>query len=163
MTVAVVEGGNFYQLSNGNWSQIPYYSEQWAGSAPTDYNPLVDWGLEIQPQVNGNVIHYAQGKNLGGFTGRNQMLYHRATKGYYQKWADYVGDRSYTWENMTTYLDRSMTFTPPQATAPNVNATISYDASAFLPSGNMSDPLQVCYPSYIVELSAYGPAAFGAL
>ncbi|RDI82071.1 hypothetical protein Vi05172_g7757 [Venturia inaequalis] len=162
-TVALVEAGNFYELSNGNWSQVPYYSEEWAGSAPTDYNPLVDFGLESEPQVNGDVIHYAQGKNLGGSSGRNQMLYHRATKGYYQKWADHVGDLSYTWENMTTYLERSMTFTPPRPTAQNVNGTFSYDASAFPLSGNMSNPLQVCYPSYVQELSAYGPTAFESL
>lgn len=45
-TVAVVEAGNFYELSNGNWSQVPYYSEGWTGCDPTDYNPLVDFGIE---------------------------------------------------------------------------------------------------------------------
>ncbi|KAF2671531.1 alcohol oxidase [Microthyrium microscopicum] len=162
-SVAIVEAGNFYELNNGNWSQIPYYSEQWAGSEQDDYNPLVDWGLETVPQVSGDIIHYAQGKNLGGSSGRNQMLYHRATKGYYQAWADHVGDNSYTWENMTTYLERSMTFTPPRPTAQNVNATTSYDASAFLPTSNSSNPLQVSYPSFVQELSAYGPDAFRSI
>ena len=27
-SVALVEAGSFYELSNGNWSQIPYWSEQ---------------------------------------------------------------------------------------------------------------------------------------
>lgn len=158
-TVAIVEAGSFYELTNGNWSQIPYYSEEWAGTAQDDFNPLIDFGLETVPQANGQIIHYAQGRNLGGSSGRNQMLYNRPTKGFYEAWADHVGDLSYTWDNMTEYLERSMTFTPPVVTkGPNKN--VSYDASVWLPSGNMSNPLQVCYPSYIYSFSNFAPAAF---
>lgn len=45
-TVAVVEGGSFYELNNGNWSQIPFYSTQWAD---TDWQPNIDWGMVAEP------------------------------------------------------------------------------------------------------------------
>ncbi|KAK5946123.1 hypothetical protein PMZ80_000263 [Knufia obscura] len=160
-TVAIVEAGNFYEISNGNWSQIPYFSQQYAGSEQGDYNPLVDFGLETTPQANGEVIHYAQGRNLGGSSGRNQMLYHRPTKGYYEAFADHVGDLSYTWDNMTTCLERSMTFHPPNMTERADASSITYDASAFLDTSNASNPLQVSYPAYSYELSSYAPQAFG--
>lgn len=41
-TVAVIEGGSFYELMNGNYSQIPFYSTQWSG---TDWQPNVEWGM----------------------------------------------------------------------------------------------------------------------
>ena len=36
-SVALVEAGSFYELSNGNWSQIPYWSEQWVGAEKDDW------------------------------------------------------------------------------------------------------------------------------
>ena len=160
-SVAVVEAGNFYEYTNGNYSQIPFWSEQGAGSSlSTDNVPGVDWSLLTEPQVNGERLHYAQGKALGGSSSRNQMLYHRGTKGFYQAWADHVGDQSYAWDNMIPYLKRSMTFTGPRAEIEGGNATIEIDRSAFLPYHNASNPLQVSYIPYIEELSTYAPAAF---
>ena len=162
-TVAIVEAGSFSELTNGNWSQIPYWSEQWAGSDPDEYSDLVDFGLTTREQINGEVLLYSQGKALGGSSIWNQMLYHRGTKGFYQAWADQAGDLSYTWENMTEYLERSITFTPPVTTAQNANISIAYDAGAFLEGANMSNPLQVSYPSYLQPLGTYGPAAFSSI
>lgn len=78
-TIAVIEAGSFAELSNTNWSQIPYYSEQFAGADVDDWQPLIDWGLATLPQAGGNGrrYHYAQGKCLGGSSERNQMIYHR--------------------------------------------------------------------------------------
>lgn len=45
-TVAVIEGGSFYEMNNGNWSQIPYYSTQWAD---LDWQPNIDWGMVAEP------------------------------------------------------------------------------------------------------------------
>lgn len=47
-TVAVIEAGTFYELSNGNQSQVPYYSQQYAG---LNWQPHIDWGMvsEAQP------------------------------------------------------------------------------------------------------------------
>lgn len=43
-SVAVIEAGSFYEISNSNLSQIPAYAQ-----AP-DYQPLVDWSLVAEPQ-----------------------------------------------------------------------------------------------------------------
>lgn len=48
-TVAVIEAGSFYEISNGNWSQIPYYSRQYVGAALDDWQPQIDWGLITVP------------------------------------------------------------------------------------------------------------------
>lgn len=45
-SVAVIEGGSFYELMNGNWSQIPFYSTQWAD---LDWQPNIDWGMVAEP------------------------------------------------------------------------------------------------------------------
>ncbi|CAK4031797.1 Versicolorin B synthase [Lecanosticta acicola] len=158
-SVALVEAGNFYELSNGNWSQIPYWSEQWVGAEEDDWQPNIDWGLFTEPQVNGKSIHYAQGKNLGGSSGRNQMMYHRPTKGAYQLWADTVGDQAYTWENMTKYLERSMRFTPDATNRTAYKGDMVYATDAYSPTGG---PLHVSYPKYVNPLSRYGQQAFAA-
>ncbi|KAF2168557.1 GMC oxidoreductase [Zasmidium cellare ATCC 36951] len=157
-SVAIIEAGSFYELSNGNWSQIPYWSEQWVGAGEEDWQPLIDWGLMTEPQVSGKRIHYAQGKTLGGSSARNQMLWHRGTKGAYRKWADQVGDDSYTWENMLKYFQRSVNFTPDVRNR-TVNGSV-YDAAAYTMSGG---PLHVSYQKYIYPLSQYAPAAFASV
>lgn len=48
-TVAIIEAGSFYEISNGNWSQIPYYSRQYVGAALEDWQPQIDWGLITIP------------------------------------------------------------------------------------------------------------------
>jgi choline dehydrogenase len=162
-SVALIEAGSFYELSNGNWSQIPYWSEQWVGAEPDEWQPLIDWGLFTEPQINGERIHYAQGKNLGGSSGRNQMMYHRPSVGSLQAWADHVGDQSWTWDNMKKYYERSMQLTPNVANRTAVNGSSVYDANAYTPSGSDSQPLHVSYPGYINPLSQYAAAAFSAI
>jgi choline dehydrogenase len=51
----------------------------YVGPNPEDYQPLIDWGIfsEPAPGANGKLIHYAQGKTLGGSSARNQQIYHR--------------------------------------------------------------------------------------
>ena len=49
-TVAVIEAGSFYEIGNGNLSQIPLYDAYFVGKDPDDYNPLVDWGFVTTPQ-----------------------------------------------------------------------------------------------------------------
>ncbi|KAF9700411.1 hypothetical protein EKO04_001621 [Ascochyta lentis] len=162
-SVALIEAGSFYELSNGNWSQIPYWSEQWVGAEPDEWQPLIDWGLFTEPQTNGKRIHYAQGKNLGGSSGRNQMIYHRPSVGSLQAWAEKVGDQSWTWENMTKYYERSMQLTTNVANRTAINGSSVYDASAFGPSGSNTQPLHVSFPNYVNPLSEYAAAAFSAI
>lgn len=162
-SVAIIEAGSFYELSNGNWSQIPYWSEQWVGAEQDEWQPLIDWGLFTVPQISGERIHYAQGKNLGGSSGRNQMMYHRPSEGSLQVWADHVGDQSWTWANMKKYYERSMTFTPNVANRTATDGSQVYDASAFGQSRDNSQPLHVSYPGYINPLSQYAAAAFSSI
>ncbi|QKX61393.1 uncharacterized protein TRUGW13939_08541 [Talaromyces rugulosus] len=158
-SVALVEAGSFYELSNGNWSQLPYWSQQWEGAALDDWQPLVDWGYETQPQAGGQAIHYAQGRTLGGSSSRNQMMYNRPTKGALQRWAETVGDDAYTWDNMIPFLERSMKFSSNAEHRP-ANATPLYNTSVFSPTGG---PLHISYPGYVYPISYYGATAFSAI
>jgi hypothetical protein len=60
-------------------------------------------------------------------------------------WADLVDDNSYTFENLLPYFEKSVQFTPPDASKRFPNATTEYNPAAFSPSGG---PLQVSYPNY---------------
>lgn len=104
-------------------------------------------------------IHYAQGKCLGGSSGRNQMYYHRGTPGAYRAWADGVGDDSYLWDNYFQFFQRSTRFTKPSVNAPlrAKNATPQYNMSSF---GANDGPLQLSYPNHANPFSSYLPKAF---
>ena len=54
ITIAVIEAGGFYE-ADGNTSVVPGYCSVYAGTAPNDTNPLVDWGFVTTPQ---SVSHY---------------------------------------------------------------------------------------------------------
>ncbi|KUL88731.1 hypothetical protein ZTR_05123 [Talaromyces verruculosus] len=156
-SVAMVEAGSFYELSNGNWSQLPYWSQQWANTDA--WQPLVDWGYFTEPQVGGKRYHYAQGRTLGGSSARNQMMFNRPSKGAYQLWADKVGDNAYTWDNMLPFLERSVNFSINAEHRP-ANATPLYNASLFSSTGG---PLHVSYPGYVYPIATYGKDAFSTL
>lgn len=49
-TVAVVEAGTFYEISNGNLSQVPATDGAFTGKAAHDWQPLIDWGYMTTPQ-----------------------------------------------------------------------------------------------------------------
>ena len=49
--VAVIEAGSFYEISNGNQSQIPASDGRYAGKDKNDWQPLVDWGYVTTPQA----------------------------------------------------------------------------------------------------------------
>ncbi|RMY97455.1 hypothetical protein D0860_08645 [Hortaea werneckii] len=161
-SVAVVEAGGFYEFTNSNKSQVPWYSESSVSDDPEGYiNLLIDWGLVTtpQPQLNNRRIHYAQGKTLGGSSARNQMIYDRGSKGSYDYWAELVGDESYKWENILPFFKRSMQFNPPNVGARGENATPSYDLEAYSADGG---PLQVSYPNFAMPFGVYGVEAFKA-
>lgn len=58
-SVAVVEAG-FYEFTNSNKSQVPWYSESSVSDDPEGYiNLLIDWGLVTTPQpVCGGIFLY---------------------------------------------------------------------------------------------------------
>ncbi|KAF7548741.1 hypothetical protein G7Z17_g6866 [Cylindrodendrum hubeiense] len=130
-TVALIEAGGFYELSNGNISQPPFKTNDWKGSnGRNSWQPLVDWGYWTEPQNNGKRINYAQGRTFGGSSARNLMMLNRPTKGAYQYWADKVGDQAYTWDNMLEFNKRSVKFSDNTHHRLS-NATPLDDASVF--------------------------------
>lgn len=56
VSVAVVEAGSFYEIDNGNKSQIPADDIYWTGKDPNDVNLLIDWGFVTTPQAVGITI-----------------------------------------------------------------------------------------------------------
>lgn len=50
-TVAVVEAGTFYEISNSNLSQVPANDGVFASKGVDDWQPLVDWGYITTPQA----------------------------------------------------------------------------------------------------------------
>ncbi len=50
-TVAVIEAGTFYEISNGNLSQIPALDGIFAGTGAHDWQPMIDWGYQTTPQA----------------------------------------------------------------------------------------------------------------
>ena len=146
-TVAVIEAGSFYELDNGNLTEIPADASYYLGKNPAIQNPLIDWRQQTTPQpgFGGVSVLYPQGRTLGGGSARNFMWYQRGSAGSYQKWADAVGDQSYSFSNFLTYLKKSVHFSPPNQGARALNATPLYDASAYSSTGG---PLQVSYPNF---------------
>lgn len=50
-TVAVIEAGSFYEIDNGNISQVPAFDSFFTGKDLDDFNPLIDWGFHTTPQA----------------------------------------------------------------------------------------------------------------
>jgi choline dehydrogenase len=160
-SVAIIEAGGFYEINKPVFSTTPAGSFVGVGASPLDTVPTTDWGFitEPQPHLNNRKIHYARGKCLGGTSALNFMVHHRGTTGSYQKWADAVGDQSYTLQNLTPYFQKAVTFTPPGVRSLD-NVTTNYDASDFSNSGG---PVQVGYGQWVSVWASYLEKAFQAL
>ncbi|KAI0869671.1 GMC oxidoreductase [Hypoxylon argillaceum] len=159
--VAVVEAGTFYELGNGNLSQVPGSDNIWISKAKDDWQPLIDWGYETTPQTYAlnTSLHYARGKTLGGCSARNYMIYQRPTIGSGKMWADAVADDSYTFENMLPYYQRSICFTPPSDLR-FANSTPLYDNSVM---GDCSGPLSVTYSKYANSFASWATEGLAEL
>ncbi|KAF2135275.1 GMC oxidoreductase [Aplosporella prunicola CBS 121167] len=161
-SVAVVEAGGFAEIENGNLSQIPAMAPRFASDSIEDIQAAVDWGIitEPEPTLNNRRLHYTQGKCLGGSSVRNYLVYQRSTKGSFQRWADVVGDQSFTFDDILPYFKRSVTFTPPNYVKRGPHSNILYDSEAFDSSGG---PLQVSYANYYSPTSLYVKRGFEKL
>lgn len=161
-TVAVIEAGSFYEISNSNLSQIPRFVWNGAGLGFDDVNPLVDWMIKTEPEegIGGQKIHYPRGRTLGGSSARNHMIYQRGTKGTYKKWADDVGDTSYEWEKWSPYFDKSTTFTSADMTKRLANSTPPDD-----PAGTRAKdgPVSIAYTNYVTPFATWALKAVEAL
>ncbi|KAK5113127.1 hypothetical protein LTR62_003706 [Meristemomyces frigidus] len=162
-SVAIVEAGGFYELENGNVSQIPAFAFMSTQEHTLEgVNPLIDWRFETTPQagVGNQSYHYARGKTLGGSSARNYLNFNRPTVGTMQKWADMVSDDSYLWDNVLPLYKKSVHFTPPNKETVPQNATISYDSNAWSVDGG---PLEVSYPNYLYAAGSWAAKAFAEL
>ena len=54
-SVAVIEAGGFYELNNGNLSQIPAQDAFYVGTDLDDWQPGIDWGFHTTPQAVGHL------------------------------------------------------------------------------------------------------------
>ncbi|KAK4864724.1 hypothetical protein LT330_001347 [Penicillium expansum] len=158
-SVAVIEAGGFYELNNGNLSQIPAQDAFYVGTDLDDWQPGIDWGFHTTPQAGAydRVSHYARGKCLGGSSARNYMAYQRGTKAAHQRWADTVGDSSYTWEQFLPFFEKSLHFTPANDALRGANASVVSDPSVL---GNGDGPLSVTYPHYAQAFATWAKHAF---
>ncbi|KAI7978534.1 hypothetical protein EIK77_002210 [Talaromyces pinophilus] len=57
-TVAIIEAGTFYEISNGNISQIPATGSYFSGKNPNDWQPQIDWGYATTPQIVSKTKRY---------------------------------------------------------------------------------------------------------
>ena len=164
LSIAVIEAGSFYEIDNGNVSQIPaLYTKNFNQTAvPENIQPLVDWGYYLAPQsgLGNRTLHYAQGKTLGGSSGRNSNIFTRATVGFFQRLATHVGDSSWQWGQILPYFKKSVQFTPPNQNKIGVANNITYDASAYDPAGG---PLHVTFSNYYQPMNSGLIKAFTTL
>lgn len=160
-TVAVIEAGGFYQIEAGNKSVTPAYNSEFASLQEPNADPLIDWGFVTTPQpgANNRTMHYARGKTLGGSSALNANVYNRGTVASYQKWADLVGDTSYTFDQWLPYFAKGINYTVPNDIRA-ANATVptpASDAVDFSPSGG---PVHVSHSNFALPFSSWAQRAF---
>lgn len=80
------------------------------------------------------------------------MAYQRGMRDSYQMWADEVDDRSYTFDNLLPYFEKSLNFTPPDNAKRGLNATPHYDVRTLGPGGQ---PLDITFPNYAQSISTW--------
>lgn len=94
--------------------------------------------------MNNKVIRYPRGKVLGGSSRLNAMAWGESSRGVFQKWADDLGDQSYTYDNIVQYYKKPVHFSPPRPDTRLANATPSFNSEDVGTSGS----IQVTYPPY---------------
>ncbi|PWY95967.1 alcohol oxidase [Aspergillus sclerotioniger CBS 115572] len=149
-SVAVIEKGEY---PTGNLTTIPGYNEQWFSKDPSPDWDNILWKWPTEPQVGGNPQQHMMGKMIGGSQGLTFVDYFRTTKGALGKWADQVGDESWSWENVQKYYKQSFKFTGPNNTARGLNATPDYDQSQII--GPTPGPLELTFPKYAQAFSSW--------
>ncbi|OTA66000.1 GMC oxidoreductase [Hypoxylon sp. EC38] len=159
-TVAVLNAGSFYEIMNGNLTQIPGYSfESAEPNFASGLSSMTALGLRTVPQpgYNNRQIDYIVGQVFGGGSAANTGGYHRPTKGTYDWWAEIVEDDYWRWDNVYNFAKRSCNFTPPDYTRIDPSLNIWYDEDAYIPDGG---PLHVSYGNW---QGPYGPPLGEAL
>ena len=83
----------------------------------------------------------------------------RPTVGSLQKWADEVGDQSYTWDNFLPYYKKSCNYTAPNQ-ALYTNATNTQDPNDFDPAGG---PLAISFSNFVDPFGTWAQKGFEAV
>ncbi|KAK2603578.1 hypothetical protein QQS21_004258 [Conoideocrella luteorostrata] len=158
-SVAVIEAGSFYEISNGNYSELPALGNTFAGKGKNDWQPLIDWGYQTTPQLGAlnQSLHYARGKTFGGCSARNYMVYHRPPKGAHKRWADMVGDDAYSWDKFFPWYKKSVNFTAPNMNLRMANSTPEYVAAD---AADGQGHLSVTWPNYGQAFGTWATEAF---
>ncbi|KAH9818546.1 putative GMC oxidoreductase family protein [Teratosphaeria destructans] len=80
-------------------------------------NPEYDWGYESVPQayMNGTVIDYPRGKQLGGSSAINYLAWTHASPRNIDNWG-YLGNENWSWAELEPYYRKSENFSMPNAT-----------------------------------------------
>ncbi|MCJ1412456.1 hypothetical protein MMC19_006550 [Ptychographa xylographoides] len=171
LQIAIVEAGGHYETDSGNNSVVPGYAGYGASTDASTANdtPLIDWGFVTAPMMglDGRKFHYARGKTLGGSSARNYMVfvptdtYHRGTAGAYNKWAQLVGDESYTFANMLPFFRKSVHYLKPNTAFRAANASVPAPSpEAYSPVGG---PLGVSHANWALPMSSYASQAFSSI
>ncbi|KAL8911257.1 MAG: hypothetical protein Q9171_003555 [Xanthocarpia ochracea] len=168
-SIAVVEAGSFYEISDGNRTQVPGYN--WINTLDFPIGQVstqTSIALNTVPQAvsavsfvlleDMKVLHLVAGESdiLTSYThgfltirnnssAANYMGYHRPTVDSLNKWARDVRDEFWTWDNVYPAYKKSVTFQPPDYTKIDPSQNISYDPSAFDDNGG---PLHISYGNY---------------
>ncbi|KAF2205448.1 oxidoreductase [Delitschia confertaspora ATCC 74209] len=158
-SVAVIEAGTFYEISNGNLSQIPLFGPGGAGKSPLDTYPTIDWQFQTTPQAGMlNVsVHYARGKCLGGSSARHFLTYQIGPKDSYERWASQVGDDAYSWDKFLPFFQKSQDFIPPHDRPRN--ATPEWDQRSLRSGG----PLSITFPPYAMAFASWAQKALTSM
>jgi len=80
------------------------------------------------------------------------MAYQRGTIESYQRWADDVGDQSYTFNRLLPFFEKSLNFTPPDNAKRGLNGTPQYDVGTL---GTGGQPLDITFPNYALSFSTW--------
>lgn len=83
----------------------------------------------------------------------------RATVGAYKKWAEEVGDQSYTFQNLLPYFKKSVDYTPPNQ-ALYTNSSNTETPTAHTPNGG---PLQVSFGGFVDPFGTWVQRAYKAV
>ncbi|KAI1768918.1 GMC oxidoreductase [Hypoxylon sp. FL1150] len=163
LTVGVIEAGTFYELTNGNLSEIPSSANWFTGKDTDNWQPGIDWGFATEPQqaLLDVRAHYPRGRTLGGCSSRNYMTYHLATRGSYDQMAKEIDSDAYSFDNFFPYFTKSQKFTPPEGGTYDrfANSTPQYDPSRLGTQG----PLSVLYPKYAQSFGSWAAKGFQAI
>ncbi|KAJ7665039.1 alcohol oxidase [Mycena polygramma] len=110
--------------------QVPFF-------ASATHQTIYDWNFTTvdQPGFGNRSIPYTRGKVLGGSTSINGMIYDRASRDDWDRFAAVTGDDGWSWNNMEPYMIKTERLV---ATADGRNVTGETDPSVYGHNGPLN-------------------------